>query len=531
MFGAYKVTCVTPAGRKRYLEVLIPQVLRAAVVDEYQLWMNTVNVIDTDYLRQVEAADSRVRIVEPTVLPPGKTASIRQFYRQCTDTETIYIRFDDDIVFIEPGFFEKLLDFRVQHPQYFLISPGVVNNAICTYALIESGRLNAGGRVHPWCMDVNGWANPRFAEQLHRAFLTSLRRGAIAKWHFEPRLIAYSRYSVNCISWFGREFAKFDGVVPTDEEEYLSVTKPAELMLANCIYGGALVAHFAFIPQRAHMDSTDILQLYAEAVTRPTPEPSELSSQPPINLWAPRLAETLQRIGSAELEDLRSAVFLSDLIRQAGLVFDRRFPYGGDNRYMNTERTGLRHMPMQLARCLVQLSEYSIARVLDAVPGNGWRPAVIAAYLARFNELADVIAVGARVIDGSDGDLPGLNLVEYRQQLTVQDLRSAPSDLVILGGDESYERCSAVYEASGVDSSICWFDGINDSSAMMHPARNGGVVRLWQQVRTSESEVRNYEFLDHEDSEPVMGIGLLVRSHARARDYRTSREKLSGGVS
>src|SRR5689334_12595810 len=98
MFGSNRVICVTPAGRRRYLKVLAPQILASPLVDEYHLWLNTTDTADVEYLHTLEASDSRVRIVEPSFLPPGHTASIRQFFSSCTGPDTIYVRFDDDIV-------------------------------------------------------------------------------------------------------------------------------------------------------------------------------------------------------------------------------------------------------------------------------------------------------------------------------------------------------------------------------------------------------------------------------------------------
>ena len=38
MFGGYKVVCVTPAGRRRYMKILAPYVIRSMVVDRWDIW-------------------------------------------------------------------------------------------------------------------------------------------------------------------------------------------------------------------------------------------------------------------------------------------------------------------------------------------------------------------------------------------------------------------------------------------------------------------------------------------------------------
>lgn len=95
MFG-YRIICVTPAGRARYLKLLSQHILSSPIVDEYQLRGNATNHDDLDFLRALEASDPRIKIIEPIELAPGSNASIRQFFRHCTNERTIYIWFDDD---------------------------------------------------------------------------------------------------------------------------------------------------------------------------------------------------------------------------------------------------------------------------------------------------------------------------------------------------------------------------------------------------------------------------------------------------
>lgn len=517
MFGSYRVVCVTPAGRRRYLRLLAPQILRSSTVDEYQLWANTTDPLDLAYLRELEAHDTRVRVVESRTLPAGQTASIRQFFRACTDDDAVYVRFDDDIVFVEPDFFDKLLGFRIAHPEYFLVFPNTINNALCTYTLAQSGTIQPRTRVHPWCMDVMGWANPRLAEQLHRAFLASLEEGNISRWYFGPRLLAGTRYSVNCMSWLGSEFAGFLGEVPSEEEEYLTVTKPGDLMKANCIYGDTVVAHFAFIPQRAHLDATDILDRYAAIAALP-PLQTRAARDPagPIDLWAPRLRNALLRISTAALGDLRSVGFVADLIRDAGLVFDRRMPYGPDNRFMNTEKTGINHVPLQLAACLVELSAHPISTMLDASPGNGWRTCVVVAYLLRFNPALRAIVIGRET---DVADIPA-NTIPIKC-LPLADLREYAKgtvDLVLLDDREARAQSAEAYRLVGRDATLCMVDGIHDGSLSASNKGGDAPRSLWGDLRQSEAACHFLEFAEHGSGAHPIGIGLLIRfSRARLR--------------
>jgi hypothetical protein len=89
------------------------------------------------------------------------------------------------------------------------------------------------------------------------------------KWHKSFRewhCLEYERVSINCISWLGSTFAQFNGKVGIDEEQWLSVDKPRTMEPGshNVIIGNAIVAHFSFYTQRAHLDATDILDEYAK---------------------------------------------------------------------------------------------------------------------------------------------------------------------------------------------------------------------------------------------------------------------------
>jgi hypothetical protein len=44
-----------------------------------------------------------------------------------------YLRFDDDICFVEPGFVRKLLS--AHEDKYLMTFPFIVNNSLCTFLL------------------------------------------------------------------------------------------------------------------------------------------------------------------------------------------------------------------------------------------------------------------------------------------------------------------------------------------------------------------------------------------------------------
>jgi hypothetical protein len=272
MFQDYRVVVVTPAGRQRYLELLIPQVKQyRGVVDEYRLWVNTTNGGDIEFMKREAAADPefvKLEYLPPDVRHDGNI-SIRHFFKNCQDPKTIYVRFDDDIVCLDTvDALRSLLQFRKDHPEFFVVYGTIVNNAIVTHLLQRFGKLDlARGFSGYQCMDNIGWKCPLFAENVHRqvlqqASLEPFRSGQ--NWH----LVANERVSINCISWMGSDFAEFRGEVERDEEQFLSCDKPKRDGRINVIFGGFACVHYAFFTQRPHMDGTDVLQKYRERLNR-----------------------------------------------------------------------------------------------------------------------------------------------------------------------------------------------------------------------------------------------------------------------
>jgi hypothetical protein len=267
MIDNYKVVVVTPAGRKRYLELLIPQIVALKpYVDEYRLWANTTDEEDLKYMEEVAQQYPEFVVVEPLTVKHDGSMSIYSFFKNCVDEDTVYVRFDDDVILIDsPSAFTDLVRFRIANPQYFLVYGNIMNNAISSHIHQRLGNLNLDAGVAAYkCTDELGWNNPRFAANVHLQVLD----GPLSRFHFAGKwdLFDYERVSINCISWLGSNFAKFDGVVGFDEEQWLSVDKPKESQQMNCIFGGFVCVHYAFYTQRAYMDKTDVLNLYKERI-------------------------------------------------------------------------------------------------------------------------------------------------------------------------------------------------------------------------------------------------------------------------
>jgi hypothetical protein len=253
---------VTPAGRERYLRILLKCLLKCK--DEFErwdIWLNTTNEADIAYIKSIEKQYDFIRIKYPTV-PVNNSASIYSFFADYIDPNEIYIRLDDDIVFIESGSLKRLFDARIEDTSSFLLYGNIINNAIITHIHQRAGNFDFSyGKARYDCLCDTGWKDPNFAENIHREFLKKYPAGhkfTIPDWI----LYDYERVSINVISWRGDEFLKFSGKVGENEEDWLSVHQPNFIGKQNRIIGDTLFVHYAFYTQRGHIDSTDLLQQY-----------------------------------------------------------------------------------------------------------------------------------------------------------------------------------------------------------------------------------------------------------------------------
>ena len=265
MYKGYKIVVNTAAGRRRYMQYLIPFIVSCPIVDRYDIWVNTHNGADIEFFKRVAALYPVVNLVwQPDGVVNGNK-SINAFYRECVESKTIYFKLDDDIVWMEPGLIEKMVEFRVSNPRYFVVSPLVINNSLSTYLLQTEGKL----RLKEYCNADSShpilWRSGRFAADLHDWFISNyLLPNKWTQLHMGAKPMGMTRFSINSILWFGDEMKKFNGEVPGDDEEFLSCIYPTGQVFANSLIGDSIVAHFAFFTQREELDGMRILERYGE---------------------------------------------------------------------------------------------------------------------------------------------------------------------------------------------------------------------------------------------------------------------------
>lgn len=280
-YKGYRVEAFIPAGRKRTMSILLDNLSRFThIVDKVQVWMNTdeEQVEDREWLKtlpdcyngfvELKYLDAESYNIRPKQLRTGL------FYaHNTTQPDTIYIRFDDDIVFIDDAFFVELLEFRLTHPTYFLVMANIWNNAVTSWIQQKIQHVPADDYLveQPYCMDPVGWRNGKFAELLHRILIEKVTENRTSDLLFDHAdLHGHARFSISCFCFFGKDFQPFEGIVGQrrygkvhfDEEIWLTEVYPTLNDKLNTICGSALVAHYSFFAQRPYLDTTDILETY-----------------------------------------------------------------------------------------------------------------------------------------------------------------------------------------------------------------------------------------------------------------------------
>jgi len=272
MYKNYRICVWVPFGRKRSCDLLFKYFIKYSdIIDEVMLCENTIIKEDLDFMHQT--ANAMPNLFKIYKVPPEHQYIVSpcqhntgKFFEYMTDSNTIYVRFDDDIIYIDDDYFKNILDFRIEHPEYFIVFGNIVNNAYCAYQQQENGTFPRDVFNIPsgYCMEMSTWGNPVFAMYIHRLLLDRIKNNAVDQFYFPNKELVAERFSVSNFCFFGRDFAKFNGKIPMlDEEIFITEVYPAQHQVKNIVCGNAVVSHFTFSPyQKTVVLQTDILEQY-----------------------------------------------------------------------------------------------------------------------------------------------------------------------------------------------------------------------------------------------------------------------------
>lgn len=269
-----RVVAFTPYGRELTISLLKDYMVRdheRGIVDEWWLLMNTdpYQTDDVAYAKKLARKHKWIKMIERPVDPPlhPKQLNTGTFYRYMTDEDTVFVRFDDDIVYVEENAIERLASARIHKKHPFIIFPVIWNNAIVSYYLQQFGiiPLDYGVVKSAHCVDPVGWADWVFAEHIHHHLIDKVLSNNVEELflHHDIQLPLAQQFSVSCFAQDGAEYAKV-GDIKSEEESWHTIEKPYETERNNLILSNSLVSHFSFFHQREPLLKTDVLQLYRQ---------------------------------------------------------------------------------------------------------------------------------------------------------------------------------------------------------------------------------------------------------------------------
>jgi hypothetical protein len=291
----------TPYGRRETVSILAQYLRREherGLIDEWWLCLNTDPDQGDDLAYAYELARSFDWIKLKERLPHQARRHPKQrntgyFYEQMTDRDTVFLRIDDDIVYLHQDALERLAVHRLEAAGGVASFPVMWNNSIISWYAQQAGVIPAAGTIEmdhapgatvdyrwpqvggPYCMDAVGWADGRFAVALHRLLLDRVAAGAAEELFLyqDYQLPLNMQFSVSVFASLGSMYADLPepGVlVPYEEEHWHTVAQPAAIGQPNTIVGDALVSHYTFFPQGPIVRQTDILERYRALATKET---------------------------------------------------------------------------------------------------------------------------------------------------------------------------------------------------------------------------------------------------------------------
>ncbi|WP_069769802.1 hypothetical protein [Streptomyces sp. LUP30] len=280
MIDGRPVIAWTPYGRVRTYSILIKYLerdVRRGLIDEVWAYMNTDPVgQETDIAYAHELAERfdwfhlkhRPDGVDLGNLPKQRYTGLA--YREMVDPNAVYLRLDDDLVYLHENAVENLVRARLEMPAPTAVFPIIINNAICSYFLQACGKIpREWGEVGMYCMDPVGWANGPFAVKLHELLLSHIEAGTVEDLylHHDFQLPPGTQFSVSCFASLGSMYAGLEqpGVlVPDEEESWHTIHRPLATGASNVVRADAIVSHLSFFTQHAFLNPTNILDRYRD---------------------------------------------------------------------------------------------------------------------------------------------------------------------------------------------------------------------------------------------------------------------------
>ena len=191
--------------------------------------------------------------------PVSKWHSYYDHYSTHKDlyAESILVKLDDDIVAVQTATFKNFLDFRLDHPEFSLVFPNVINNGACAFIQQQHGLLH-DLELEKTMPTVGGvlWESAGLATQVHHQFLS---RPTAFSFEGHTAIPPRHRVSINAFAILPEMLEVF-AQAGDDDEAYLTEIHPG----TKAVYHGTYAAHLSFFSQESGMDIPKLLDQYRQ---------------------------------------------------------------------------------------------------------------------------------------------------------------------------------------------------------------------------------------------------------------------------
>jgi len=256
MIDNHTIICATFAGRKnrmslqaKYMNTLLEQNL----VDEWHIWDFARTSHDKKYIYSLEN-HPKIQVLNKSTHIFTLNEDYEKFYSFYRDnysstSNTVLIKQDDDIVYMDLKEFENFVLFRINNKELFLVSANIINNGVC--AGIQQKVIPLPYALNPPTgfkyefLKGELWENASLAHNLHYFFLNNLDLFKIDDVYLQDK---GERLSINYFAILAQDFNNiFD--CAKDDEHCLTVEKTLSLNRQNAIFLPFVVSHLSFYQQ------------------------------------------------------------------------------------------------------------------------------------------------------------------------------------------------------------------------------------------------------------------------------------------
>ena len=272
--GRTRVKLVIPYGRKERVECLLSYAMRDLdVFDEVLVWVNTGNVADLEYLAQLDLKlPDKFRLLREEALKSkdlGTRRGVYPMYGQLREDNTLYVKVDDDVVYVHEGAFRSLVDFALANKDAHTVFSGNVVNSGPMDSVHQTKGASLTEKVIEYNSPYKTLFSAKGARQVHASFCRAydqLEGASLSKYLVGDHLyVKRERWSINVLAFYGDTFSNLDHLeILKDDESYITERFGKDSDNYAVVVGNSLFSHYSFSKQDSKKfdDEREILTKY-----------------------------------------------------------------------------------------------------------------------------------------------------------------------------------------------------------------------------------------------------------------------------